>query len=160
MNEDARDALAFLGDHHVLSLALTDASGFPHACSLMYALDGFSLLWLSDPNTRHSQIIEAGGRVPVVATVAPDYADFTAIRGLQIFGTASRAGGIVESAAALARLTARYGFLAGARHQPGPLAKALAKSVTYRLTPERIVFVDNVRAFGSKTVLLAADLAL
>ncbi|MBI2319702.1 MAG: pyridoxamine 5'-phosphate oxidase family protein, partial [Betaproteobacteria bacterium] len=79
----------FLAAHHVLSLA-TSAAGEAHAASLMYAVDGFALYWMSDPKSRHSLELEANPRV--AATIAPDYTDFKSIRGLQIAGTAARLG--------------------------------------------------------------------
>ena len=92
MAETAREDLArrigaFLADHHVMSLASQGADG-PHAANLFYACDGLALLWVSDADTRHSREIDADSRV--AATVAPDYADFADIRGLQITGTARR----------------------------------------------------------------------
>ncbi len=74
---------AFLATHHVMSLATFGSSG-PHATSLFYACDGLALVWVSEPASQHSRDIEADQRV--AATVAPDYSDFEAIRGVQIAG--------------------------------------------------------------------------
>src|ERR1035437_8296301 len=82
---------SFLAAHHVLSLATFGSSG-QHATSLFDACDGSALDWVSDPDTQHSREIEADPRV--AATGAPDYSDFTAIRGVQIAGAAAR---IVEA---------------------------------------------------------------
>lgn len=142
-------ARAFLDGHHVLSLALAGEGGFPHACSLMYANDGFVLYWLSDPAARHSRLIDARGRVAAMATVAPDYADFRQVRGLQLAGEASRTTGSGEAAVALARLVGRYGFLKADGRAPA-IAAALAKAVVYRLTVGRATYIDNTRSFGSK----------
>lgn len=56
----------------------------PHVANLFYACDGFALIWLSDPASRHSRDVDAEPRV--AATIAADFADFTEIRGLQIRG--------------------------------------------------------------------------
>src|ERR1700693_1955675 len=84
----------FLAAHHVVTLA-TCEGGAVHAASLMYALDGFSLIWMSDPKSRrshrksrHSRDLRRNPRL--AATMAPDYTHFAAIRGLQIAGPAVR----------------------------------------------------------------------
>lgn len=157
MEENGREALDFLAAHHVVALALSDGT-VPHACSLMYAHAGFTLFWLSDPETRHSRLIDGAGQVAAAATIAPDYDDFRAIRGLQIAGTASRVAGLGESARALAALAGRYAFLAGAGTSR-TLAAAMAKAKVYRLVAETVTFIDNTRSFGSKTVLRPGDFA-
>jgi len=153
MDRDAlpADIEAFLAAHHTVSLATVDDAGAPHAANVLYALDGLSLLWMSDTDTRHSQHIEARGQV--TATVAPDYSDFRAIRGLQIFGGARR---IVESGAlarARMKMLARYGFLATLANGPAKLRAAYEKAGFYRLDPERITLIDNTKGFGHKDTL-------
>jgi uncharacterized protein YhbP (UPF0306 family) len=143
-------ARAFLDGHHVLSLALAGEGGRPHACSLMYANDGFALYWLSDPAARHSRLIDdAGGRVEAMATVAPDYADFRQVRGVQLEGVASRAAGPGEAAAGLFRLVGRYAFLKADGRAPA-IAAAMAKAAVYRFTARRATFIDNTVSFGSR----------
>jgi uncharacterized protein len=141
---------AFLAAHHVVSLATTDDAGSPHAACVMYALDGLELLWTSDPGSRHSQHIEARPRL--AATVAPDYTDFRAIRGLQIFGRARRLSGAAALAAA-ARMVARYGFLATLKNGPPALRAAFESAGFYCLAPERITLIDNTLGFGHKDTL-------
>src|ERR1035441_9602869 len=98
---------SFLAAHHVVSLATSGSSG-PHATSLFYACDGLALVWVSEPDTRHSREIDADPRV--AATVAPDYSDFTAIRGVQIAGAGRRIVAADERMRHLAQLEARYRF--------------------------------------------------
>jgi len=138
---------SFLAAHHVMSLA-TFSSGGPHATSLFYACDGFALIWLSDPDTQHSRELEADPRV--AATVAPDYSDFTAIRGVQIAGAARRIVAADERMQHLARLEARYPFLGQWAAQPLELRQAYARTAVYRLQPARIVLTDNTKGFGHK----------
>ena len=150
-----RDALraeieAFLAAHHTVSLATVDDQGAPHAANVLYALDGLALCWMSDTQTRHSRHIEARHRV--TATVAPDYADFRLIRGLQIFGTARRLAG-AESLATARRMVSRYGFLAELASGPAALRAAFEKAGFYRLEPERITLIDNTQGFGHKETL-------
>ena len=106
--ELGRQIGAFLAAHHVMSLATFGSRG-PHATSLFYACDGLALVWVSEPDTQHSREIEADPRV--AATVAPDYSDFAAIRGVQVAGTARRVVAADERTRHLAQLEARYPFL-------------------------------------------------
>jgi uncharacterized protein len=141
---------AFLAAHHVMSLATLGAGG-PHATSLFYACDGLAPVWVSDPDTQHSREIEADPRV--AATVAPDYSDFAAIRGVQIAGSARRIVATDERMRLLAQLEARYAFLGQLAAGPSKLREAYARTAVYRLQPVRIVLIDNSKGFGHKETL-------
>jgi uncharacterized protein len=149
-----RQILAFLDGHHVMSLATLNA-GRPHAANLFYACDGLALVWVSDPDTRHSRDIEADTRV--AATIAPDYSDFAAIRGLQIAGTAQRIGATDERARHLQQLEKRYPFLQKLAAGPAKLREAYVRTAVYRLQPSRIVLIDNSKGFGHKETLEIAS---
>ncbi len=146
----ARRIGAFLAAHHVMSLASLGADG-PHAANLFYACDGLALLWVSDADTRHSHQIGADPRV--AATVAPDYADFASIRGLQIAGTARRLVADDERTKGLALMEARYPFLKQLAEGPAKLRDAYARTAVYRLEPARMVLIDNSKGFGHKEIL-------
>lgn len=146
----AQEIAAFLAAHHVLSLA-TIGSAEPHAVNLFYACDGLALVWLSDPETRHSRELEANNRV--AATVAPDYSDFATIKGVQIAGTARRIVAEDERGRYLALLELRYSFLRELRGGTPQLRQAHAQSAVYRLEPRRMVFIDNTKGFGHKETL-------
>lgn len=140
----------FLDKHHVVSLA-TCSSGRPHAANLFYARNGLSLLWVSDPASRHSIELEANPRV--AATVAPDYRDFDEICGLQISGQAHRVSDASERRHARGLLEARYPFLNRLSDGPPALRDAYAHAEVYRLDPERLVMTDNSRGFAHKDTL-------
>jgi len=139
----------FLDGHRVMSLATCGVRG-PHAANLFYARDGLSLVWVSDPQSRHSLALEADPRAS--ATVAPDYRDFEEIRGLQISGDAHRLTDAEESRRARSLLEARYPFLRRLAEQPS-LKEAYETAVPYRLVPHEIVMIDNTRGFGHKDTL-------
>jgi len=141
---------AFLDAQHVMTLATLGASG-AHAASLMYARRSLILHWTSDPATRHSRELEADGRVS--ATVAPDYADFREIVGVQIEGRAERIRDAREAQAARELLAERYAFLAEIASGPPALRAALDKAACYRLVATRVTLIDNTRGFGHKDVL-------
>lgn len=151
MNKQLADEIAsFLAAHHVMTLATAGAGG-PHAASLFYACDGQALVWVSAPDTRHSRDIEAEPRV--AATVAPDTADFAAIRGVQIAGLARKIVAADERKRHLTQLEARYSFLRELAAKPLKLREAYERSVIYRLQPARIVLIDNSKGFGHKETL-------
>lgn len=134
----------------MVSLATLGASG-PHATSLFYACDGLALVWVSEPDTQHSQEIEGDPRV--AATVAPDYSDFAAIKGVQIAGMARRIMAADERMRNLARLDARYPSLGRLAAGPPELRQAYARTAVYRLQPARIVLIDNSKGFRHKETL-------
>lgn len=141
---------AFLDAHHVMTLA-TGADRVPHAASLMYARERFTLYWTSDPATRHSRELEADHRV--AATIAPDYTDFRVIRGLQIAGRAARLSAETDVKRARSLMEERYAFLAELARGSGALRAAYAKAGFYVLRPERITLIDNTQGFGHKETL-------
>ena len=142
---------AFLSAHHVLTIA-TSAGDAAHAASLMYAHNDFVLYWVSDPDTRHSREIEANSQV--AATVAPDYTDFRAIRGLQIAGLAERLAAPREIERARILMERRYAFLRDLARGSEALRAASAKAGYYALQPKRITLIDNTRGFGHKETLV------
>jgi len=148
--ETAIRIAAFLDTHHVMSLATAGPEG-PHAANVFYARDAFALVWVSDPNSRHS--IELASDSRVAATVAPDYFDFGDIRGVQIAGRAHLIATGPESAKARALLEARYPALRQLSQGPAALQEAYARVEFYRLEPERMVLIDNSRGFGHKDTL-------
>ena len=146
----SQEIQSFLAAHHVMSLATSGAAG-ANATNLFYACDGLALIWASEPDTQHSREIEADPRV--AATVAPDYSDFAAIRGVQIAGVASRVVVADERERHKALLEARYPFLRQLAAGPFELRQAFARSTVYRLQPSRIVLIDNTKGFGHKETL-------
>jgi uncharacterized protein len=145
---------AFLDAHHVMSLATVSESG-PHATNLFYARDGYALIWVSDPTSRHSRHIEE--RAAVAATIARDCCDFPDVQGLQVRGRGWRISDPQEEARARAGLEARYPFLQ--RLPEGKLRNAYQRAQLYRLEPECIVLIENQCDFGSKEVLEFGALA-
>ena len=146
---DLADRIAeFLDAHHVMSLATCGPHG-PHAANVFYARDDLFLVWVSDPQSRHSTNIAINPQVG--ATIAPDYRDFAEIRGVQIFGQAYRVGDAAARYSARALMARRYPIL---QHPCDPKIKqALSSADLYQLVPNRIVLIDNRRGFGHKETL-------
>lgn len=140
---------AFLDAHHVMSLATCGAHG-AHAANVFYARDGLALLWVSEPQTRHSLALETNPHVS--ATVAPDYRDFDEIRGVQISGHARRITDAADRHRARGLLEARYPFLRRLADWPA-IKEVYDAAQFYRLVPHEMVLIDNTRGFGRKDVL-------
>jgi uncharacterized protein YhbP (UPF0306 family) len=138
-----QQALAYLAQHHVMTLA-TDGPEGVWAAAVFYASDGFRLTFLSAGHTRHAQNIQADPHV--AATIQEDYADWQAIKGIQLEGTVSLLES-TEREAAIARYQAKYSFLA----QAEPTIRQAFKRVNwYLLVPERLYFIDNSKGFGQR----------
>jgi len=144
MSEDATDrALAYLTGHNVMTLATQGPEGV-WAAAVFYANDGFQFIFLSAGHTRHARNIAASPRV--AATIQEDTSDWAAIQGIQLEGTVQLLAG-PERAAAIARYAEKFTFL---KQPVAAIEKALAGVNWYRLTPERVYFVDNSRGFGNR----------
>src|SRR5690606_29103112 len=76
--------LAFLGEHHVMTLSTVGAGG-PWAAAVFYAHEDLRLYFLSSPTSRHAENLARDARVAV--TIQRDYDDWPGIRGLQLEGT-------------------------------------------------------------------------
>ena len=149
-DELAGQIAALLDMYHVMSLATISPNG-PHAVNLFYARDGFTLLWVSDPSSRHSVEIEADSRV--AATIATDFSDFHQVHGLQLSGHAVRITDESGRQNARGHLENRYPFLVATASAPPELCQAYDRAEFYQLTPDRIVLIDNTRRLGFKRTL-------
>lgn len=144
MKDDATArALAYLGSHHVMTLATHGTQGL-WAAAVFYASDGLQLFFLSAAHTRHAKNIASSARV--AATIQEDYDDWQAIQGIQLEGTARLLSGR-ERPAAIARYAAKFQFLA---NPTAAVEAALQRVSWYSLEPERLFFVDNSRGFGQR----------
>lgn len=133
----ARD---YLRARNVMTLATMGDDG-PWAAAVFYANADFTLYFVSSPASRHSRNLAVRPRVAV--TVQEDYRDWSAIKGLQIEGTARAIAG-PEQVAASAAYRAKFPFVGFA----GTLAAALAKVTWYKVEPDRVYYLDNSIRFG------------
>jgi len=122
-------------------MATVDEGG-PWATSLFYVSDeALNLYFISDPATRHSRALSRDARVAV--TIHEETREWTAIQGIQLWGTA----GAVEAAEeAIARYTRKFPFAAALIPASGPFR-------FYRVTPRWIRLIDNSRGLGFKEEL-------
>jgi uncharacterized protein YhbP (UPF0306 family) len=127
--------LAYLRDHITMTLA-TSRADQPRAATVFYANDGFDLYFISDPDSVHSQDLQVNPRVFV--TVSQDYADWQAIQGIQLSGSAAILG---DPAHAAGVYGAKFPFVAGFP----------AEAITYwKISPAWVRMVDNTLGFAHK----------
>lgn len=151
MDDLRAQALAYLEAHNTVTLATVGEDG-PWAAGLFYASDGFSLYFLSDPKTRHCRNVAANPRVS--ATVHEDYHNWREIKGIQLEGTCERLEGKLEQARAVAVYLKKFPFVQDFLFKPQSLSAGMATRVLstnwYRVTPQRVLFIDNSRGFGNR----------
>jgi uncharacterized protein len=142
-----QQVLAYLADHHVMTLATTGEAGV-WAAAVFYASAGFDFIFLSAAHTRHAQNLTLNGQVAV--TVQEDYRDWAEIKGIQGAGVVSLLSGI-ERVTAVSLYLQKFPFL---QHAPPPVRTALDKINWYRLRPQRLYFIDNSKGFGHRDEVL------
>jgi len=152
MSTDLRSrVLAFLGGHHVMTLATAGADG-PWAAAVFYAFEArnggdLKLYFLSAPSTRHAQHLAANPRV--AATIQRDYDDWPGIRGLQLAGRV-REVAPDEEARVRALYQSRYPLIGGGAGVPRKILEALDKIRWYEFVPEDVYLVDNTLGFAHR----------
>lgn len=142
-----QQALAYLRNHSTMALATVGPDGV-WAAGIFYVNDEFTLYWLSDPDTRHSQNIARNSQIAVA--IHEDYRDWTAIQGIRMEGQAEQVGKITQAGWPMRLYVEKYPFLGDLRNPPPDLAKALATTHVYRFTPTRIYFIDNTQGLGHR----------
>ena len=135
----------YLAGHNVITLATMSADG-PWAAAVCYAVDGFDLIFLSAPHTRHCVHLEQDPRV--AGTIQEDYGDWRQIQGLQLEGSVKRLRD-ADRDAALAIYQRKFPFVAG-DGSPEAIQRAMSKACLYRLIPRVLYFIDNTRAMGHR----------
>ena len=157
--------LNYLNEHYTMTIA-TAKGETPWAAAVFYTNDGFTLYFLSDPESRHSKDI---AKNPLVAvTVNEDYHDWRKIKGIQIEGKAELVATEDEMAKAVTAYVEKYSFTAPylrLMSSPFPrivgyLDKLLSRlpytpglptTFTvkfYKITLAKVRFIDNEKGFG------------
>ncbi|RMH00149.1 MAG: pyridoxamine 5'-phosphate oxidase [Chloroflexi bacterium] len=143
MDELRERVLAYLHAHQVMTLATCGPLGV-WAAAVFYVNDGFVLYFLSAGHTRHARNMAAVPRV--AATIQEDYRDWTGIQGIQLEGEVVMLQG-EERDTAVSLYTAKYPFITSTNSQ---IRAALARVNWYRLTPDKLFFVDNTKGLGHR----------
>jgi len=152
MAEPRAQALDYLREHRVATLASIGEEG-PWAAAVFYVNDGFTLYFLSSPDSRHCLNLAEDARV--AATIQEDYADWRQIKGIQLEGTACELSG-EEEARARRLYGEKYPLVGRIGAAPAAIVQALAKVRWYRLVPVRLYFIDNSAGFGQRQEIALA----
>ncbi len=148
--------LDYLQTHNTMTLA-TSAGDAPWAATVFYASDGLNLYFFSVPESRHCQNLAANPRV--AATIQEDYKDWREIKGIQLEGAVALVDSVVEKAKAMAVYARKYPAVMKLFTNPGSgvFYKAFLKVKFYRVTPEKVFYIDNAQGFGKRQELAIAE---
>lgn len=138
--------LNYLRDHNVANLA-TGVGTDIWASAVFYANDGYTLYFLSSPDSRHCLNF---ARNPLVAvTIQEDYADWLEIKGIQIEGVVSEISGSEETEAR--RIYGeKFPVVGKLALAPAAIVKALANVRWFKIVPNRLYFIDNSVCLGHR----------
>lgn len=151
-------ALAFLREHHVMTLATQGAEG-PWAAAVFYAehevdAGGIRLVFLSSPTSRHGRALAQDARV--AATIQRDYSEWPPIRGVQLEGDVRALEGDDETRGR-ALYGAKYPSVAHLARAPAAIVRALAKVRWYEIAVRRLYLIDNSLGFGHRDEIVPGD---
>ncbi|MBI3371843.1 MAG: pyridoxamine 5'-phosphate oxidase family protein [Betaproteobacteria bacterium] len=144
-----RRVAAYLREHHVMTLATHGSEGV-WAAAVFYVSDGFNLIFLSSPSSRHCRNLAESPRVS--ATVQEDYADWPEIKGVQLEGIAREIGGEREQHARHI-YGEKFPLIRGLAQAPVAIAKAMDKVRWYEVVTDRLYFIDNSAGFGHRDAI-------
>jgi uncharacterized protein YhbP (UPF0306 family) len=137
--------LKFLREHQVLTLAVMEADGSPHAAALFYAVDEKLRLYaVTDPATRHGKAMLANPSV--AGTIQRDRQQWREIRGVQFRGICQQLES-TERMQAWEFYSARFPFL---REPNAILTREVANTALWRIDTTWIRLIDNQIGFGHK----------
>jgi len=146
-----KSIIAYMENHNTLSLA-TEKDGEPHAATVFYVNTRFEIYFLSSSTTRHGEQLAHNPRVS--ATIDEDYSNWLSIKGIQIEGRVKSVGGILENGSIARAYVKKFPGVKDFLFSPQKLGELIASKVGgasfYKLTPERIFFIDNEKGFGKR----------
>jgi len=151
-----QQVLDYLKSHNTMTLA-TSAGDVPWAATVFFASDDLRLYFFSAPESRHCQNLAANSKVAV--TIQEDYQDWRAIKGIQLEGHVELVDSLLEKAKALAIYARKYPEVIKLFTDPssGVFHKAFLKVKFYRVTPEKLFFIDNSQGFGKRQELALGE---
>jgi len=155
-DELKQQILQYLQNHNTMTLA-TCSGDIPWAATVFYASDDLILYFFSAPESRHCQNLAANPRVAV--TVQEDYKDWRQIKGIQLEGKVMLVDSVFEKAKAMAVYGVKYPDVIKLFTDPtsGVFYKAFLKVKFYRVTPEKVFFIDNAQGFGKRQELMLLE---
>ena len=155
-DELKQQIVSYLESHNTMTLG-TCLDEVPWAATVFYASDGFKLYFFSVPDSRHCQNLAANPRVAV--TIQEDYKNWQEIKGIQLEGRVALIDSLTEKAKTMAVYARKYPDVIKLFTNPssGVFYQAFLKVKFYRVTPERIFYIDNLQGFGKRQELIIAE---
>jgi len=138
----------------VMTLA-TCTDAVPWATDVYFAADGFDLVFLSSPRSRHSRNLAINPAC--AATIHPLVKSWREIRGLQIEGEVHPPEGTLAKARALAAYLTKFPFASDLIAHPAETAGAFANATLLVLRPSRLRYLDNAAGIGTRWSLRLVD---
>jgi len=139
--------------HNTMTLA-TSHGNVPWAATVFYASHEFHLYFFSSPESRHCQNL--GQNPKVAVTIQEDYHDWRKIKGIQLEGKVELVDSLIEKGKAMAIYGRKYPEVIKLFSNPasGVFYQAFLKVKFYRVTPQKIFWIDNEQGFGKRQELV------
>ena len=147
-----KEALAYLENHHVMTLATVGDEG-PWASAVFYVNQGFTLYFFTERNTRHGRNLAANPLV--AAAIQEDYGEWREIKGIQLQGEATPVGSMEKVGVILLFLRKFPSLCHFFAHSNTAVRMAYAQ--VYKLVPREAWYLDNQKGFSSRQKLNLRD---
>lgn len=147
-----------LAETTVMTLATVGANAgglSPWASTVYFAPDGFDLVFLSSPESRHGRNLAANPAC--AAAVSPEVASWRDIRGLQLEGRAAVADGLTAKGRAMAAYFVKFPFVKDLLADPGEAARRMGRVSAHVFRPTAIRYLDNTLGFGTRWLVRLED---
>ena len=141
-----RQVIDYLQAHRVMTLA-TVGEGGPCAAAVFYASRELEFYFVSAPRSRHCSNVQVDPRV--AATIHEDYAQWSAIQGVQLSGSVRELED-AEIDPARTLFASKFPDVPLQQGASGPVANAVLKARWYVLSATWLRFIDNSRMFGHR----------
>ncbi len=145
--------LAYLTGHTTLNLATTGPGGL-WAAAVLYVHDGGHLYFTSVAATRHGQNLVATRHG--AGTINDDVTSWQSMKGIQLEGPIEPVEDRDELTRIVAAYLARFPFSAALWHgvnDPEVIAADPGSHGFFRITPPRLLFMDNEHSPGGREEL-------
>lgn len=152
-NRPSTEVQRYLRNHNVATLA-TGSGKDIWASAVFYVNDGYTLYFLSSPESRHC--LNLAQNPYVALTIQEDYSDWTDIKGVQMEGTVSEISG-KEEEKARKLYGEKFPVVGMLSRAPAAIVKALAKVRWYRINPRHLYFIDNSVGLGHRDEIDLSD---
>jgi len=147
--EVEKKILDYIQSYNCMSLA-TSGEKYSQAATVFFANKGFTIYFLSTPNTRHTKNIAREGRVAV--TINGDYYHWKEIKGVQIEGKVHLITEAKENKEALDVYLKKFPYLFDllSNNTSADIIKDIKEINWYVLEPIKVRYISNEPEFGRR----------